>query len=105
MYLPRAATVRLERPRSRRSSSRRARLSVFFFIVFSLAAAVSKMDDEAEREARAIGGLPGVAQADIVQLGAQGEVGEKTDIYAAAEAIGKLVGRAAAGTGGQTRPA
>jgi hypothetical protein len=86
--------------------SRRAVLvcPFFFFIAFSLAAA-SKMDDEAEREARTIGGLAGVAQPDVVQLGAQGEVRKKTDIHAAAEAIGKLVGRAAAGTGGQTRPA
>ena len=63
------------------------------------------MDDEAEREARAIGGLDGVAQADVVQLGAQSEVRKKTDIHAAAETIGELVGRAAAGSGGQTRPA
>jgi len=63
------------------------------------------MDDEADREARAIGGLTGVAQADVVQLRAQSEVRKKADIHAAAEAIGKLVGRAPAGTGGQTRPA
>jgi hypothetical protein len=61
------------------------------------------MDDEADREARAIGGLTGVAQADVVQLRAQSEVRKKADIHAAAEAIGKLVGRAAAV--GQTRPA
>src|SRR6184192_1610950 len=58
------------------------------------------MDNEADREARAIGGLAGVAQADIVQLGAQSEVRKKTDIHAAAETIGELVGRAAAGSGG-----
>ena len=69
----------------------------FFFIAFSLAAAPSKMDNEADREARAIGGLAGVAQADVVQLGAQSEVRKKTDIHAAAETIGELVGRAAAG--------
>src|SRR5437762_61928 len=63
------------------------------------------MDNEADREARAIGGLAGVAQADVVQLGAQSEVRKKTDIHAAAETIGELVGRAAAGSGGQTRPA
>src|SRR6267143_4839698 len=63
------------------------------------------MDDEAEREARAIGGLAGVAQADVVQLRAQSEVRKKSDIHSAAQAIGKLVGRAAAGSGGQTRPA
>jgi hypothetical protein len=63
------------------------------------------MDDEADREARAIGGLAGVAQADVVQLRTQSEVRKKTVIHAAAEAIGKLVGGAAAGTGGQTRPA
>ena len=62
------------------------------------------MDDEAEREARAIGGLDGVAQADVVQLGAQSEVRKKTDIHAAAETIGESVGRAAAGSG-QARPA
>src|SRR6266480_2902884 len=62
------------------------------------------MDDEAERGSRAIGGLAGVAQADVVQLRAQSEMRKKTDIHAAAEAIGKLV-RRAAGTSGQTRPA
>ena len=63
------------------------------------------MDDEAQRGSRAIGGLDGVAQADVVQLRSQSEVRKKTDIHAAAEAIGKLVRRPAAGTSGQTRPA
>ena len=65
----------------------------------------SEMDDEAERGSRTIGGLDGIAQADIVQLRAQSEVRKKTDIHAAAETIGKLVRRAAAGSSRQTRPA
>src|SRR5439155_20694104 len=62
------------------------------------------MDDEADREARAIGGLARDTQANVVQLRAQCEVRKETDIHAATEAIGKLVRRAAAGTSGQTRP-
>src|SRR5437016_13968080 len=64
----------------------------------------SEMDDEAERGSRTIGGLDGIAQADVVQLRAQSEVRKKTDIHAAAETIGKLVRRAAAGSSRQTRP-
>src|SRR5437016_12920392 len=65
----------------------------------------SEMDDEVERGSRTIGGLDGIAQVVVVQLRAQSEVRKKTDIHAAAETIGKLVRRAAAGSSRQTRPA
>src|SRR6266568_1287367 len=58
----------------------------------SKARAASEMDDKSDRNARAIGGLAGVAQADIVHLWAQSEVRKKTEIHATADAEGKLVG-------------
>jgi hypothetical protein len=60
------------------------------------------MDDEAQGHAGAIGRKAGIVQADVVELGAQRQVWKKTNIHAAAEAISKLVGRSATGTGGQT---
>lgn len=55
-----------------------------------------KVDDEAGGNAGAIGVRAEGVEADVVQLGAEGQVGEQADVHAAADAIGKLVGRGAA---------
>jgi hypothetical protein len=49
------------------------------------------MDDEAERRAGAIGGKACVVQPDVVELGAQSQVWEKSDIHPSAHANSKLV--------------
>ncbi len=58
----------------------------------SRARTASEMDDDAHGGASAIGGIAGVVQADIVHLRAQSQVRSESDIHAAADAKGKLVG-------------
>ena len=51
------------------------------------------MDDETGGDAGAIGVAAGSVEADVVQLGTEGQVWKDAEIHAAADAIGKLVGR------------
>jgi hypothetical protein len=52
-----------------------------------------EVDDEAGGDAGAIGVAAGSVEADVVQLGTEGQVWKEAEIHAAANAIGKLVGR------------
>ena len=61
----------------------------------------SEMDDGAERDACAIGGSASVAQADVVELRPQCQMGQNSDINAATCAIGEVGRGAAAGARGQ----
>jgi len=51
-----------------------------------------EMDDEAGGDAGAVGVRAGGVEADVVYLGAEGQVRKQADIHAATNAIGKLVG-------------
>lgn len=53
------------------------------------------MDDGADRDARAIGGAAAVVQADVIELGANREVRQNSEVNAATDAIGEVVGGAA----------
>jgi len=54
-----------------------------------------EVDDKAGGNAGAVGVRAEGVEADVVQLGAESQVGEQADVPAAANAIGKLVGRVA----------
>lgn len=63
----------------------------------SRCASASEADDGADRDALAVGGTAGIVQADVIELRAQSQVRQNTDINAAANAIGE-VGRGTAGS-------
>jgi hypothetical protein len=52
-----------------------------------------EVDDETGGDAGAIGVTAGSVQADVVELGAEGQVRKDAEIHAATDAIGKLVRR------------
>ncbi len=58
------------------------------------------MDDQASRNAGAVGMAARRVEADIINLGAKGQVWKKRKIHAATEAIGELVAGTAATTNG-----
>ena len=64
-----------------------------------------EMDDETGGDACAIGVPAGGIEADVVYLGAEGQVRKEAEVHAAANAVCKLVGRAAASSGGDARAA
>jgi hypothetical protein len=59
-----------------------------------------EMDDEAGGDAGAISLSASGIETDVVNLGAESQVWEQTEIHPATNAIRKLVGRTAAGTDG-----
>jgi hypothetical protein len=60
-----------------------------------------EVHDGADRDARAIGGAPGIVEADVVELRSQSQVRQNANINAAAKTIGEVGGRAAAVARGQ----
>ncbi len=64
-----------------------------------------EVDDETGGDARAIGVRAGGVEADIVHLGAQGQMWKQADVYAATKTIGELVVGAAARSNRDARAA
>jgi len=65
-------------------------------LLLSRARAASEMDDDADGGASAIDGVARVVQANIVHLRADSQMRSESEIHAAADAKGKLVGGKAA---------
>ena len=55
-------------------------------------ATASEADDGADRNARAVGCAPGIVEADVIELRAQSQVRQNTDIHAAAGAESEVSG-------------